>query len=174
MNSDPSYLRKIALDLVDTLVQNGDDVSVAKSIVSRFSQGELLMLNEIYGRDVELLAEDIVTGDRLLLDSNGHIHSIVLPRDISDSILENLHLLKYLNTILLEYSSLSMDGQYVMNRLRTLGNMPSLKEVYFYSDRYVDLPTLANLDSDIVMNRPRSLSIRDDLKMYNIRPSTDL
>lgn len=173
MNTDSSYLRKIALDLRDTLVEDGMDTQSANSIVRGFTQGELLLLNDIYQQDIERLAADIVQGDRLTLDGDGHVQAVVLPIDVSSSIINSLHLLKYMTVLVMERQPLGTVPSVMIERLRLLDSIPSLQRVYFYDNTFDEPPTIPQLNEYITIQYVRPLIIRSDLTLYDIY-NTDL
>lgn len=97
---DTSNTKRIASDMVQELVKLGVSEGDSRDIVHKMTDTEILLLDEIYDGDIEDLALDIMTADRVILDDSGHVQVVVL-RDLRDTVMNSMDRLLGLTAVLL-------------------------------------------------------------------------
>lgn len=142
---DTSDTKRIASDMVQELTRLGVSEGDSRDIVHEMTDAEILLLNEIYDGNIEELAFDIVTADRVILDASGHVRIVVL-KDLRDTVMNSMDRLLELTTVLLPIPE-KKEGMTTM--MEQLSKAPKLKAVYLYLPRHREgrpiLPSISDL-----------------------------
>lgn len=147
-------VKDIATELISELERNMSS-DKATNIVNRLTSGELLALYTLLDTHVPDLAVELIVGERVSLNDDGHVSAIVL-EDVLD--IETAYLLPYLETIYIpddEEIDLYIDIiSNILPYVRTIyiytnpQRIPSIKDLYAVYDR--ELYTIYS-DRDIVV-----------------------
>lgn len=139
---DTSNTKRIASDMVQELVKLGVSEGDSRDIVHKMTDTEILLLDEIYDGDIEDLALDIMTADRVILDDSGHVQVVVL-RDLRDTVMNSMDRLLGLTAVLLPIPE-KKNGMTAL--MEQLSKAPKLEAVYLYLPRRRgDRPVLPNI-----------------------------
>lgn len=141
MDTDRDSVLSIVTELIAALHNVGISREKAVNIVGRLTVGELLSVYEADNRDATNLALDLVSGETVRLDSDGHISALVLT-DNNIRVLQLFHLLPLLKTAIIPDSPLRKD------HIRLALNAPNIEEIYLYDKEESHVVQLSELYSN--------------------------
>lgn len=131
--------------------ESSDPNSSAKGVIGNMNVADLLVLYELYNRDIERLVRELFLGVNVAFDEReddderDSLSLIRIYEDSTPAAIDNLHLLSNVRTVFAPEPVNIDNRDYLLSKLRT---MPALTTVYFYNpeDPYTpDAQTFNNM-----------------------------